>query len=563
MNERSPEDAIDELRTRVGKVAPELDELRRRRILTRVHQELDEKTRFLQWRTAVLATACAVAVFALLWLRSAKAPELAVRGGPKQSVKEQVEARRDAVDSPSARPPLELVPYLVAGTEKQRAEALMDHATSLISIDASQTVRAALGTRARITLTGPAELRVLGTTSSSVELELVRGVLCGSYDHESGGRLLIRSPKAVSEIVGTVFRIEANQARSQIAVMEGRVQVRSADGTSLAQISADQSFDTQAHHLHAISSAERRELDEHTHSAGPPGREHGVLALTGSQLSASVGGSLLGRTPLWVALPLGAQAIELRDERGPRGSVQTQLRAEPNQITLSDVVGGTTIEKAHASDGLAGRAPHRPKVPSTRAHASSSFPGVPLRAQRSVTSAAGATDVATPPLESDTDDLYAEAERNMAAGRSARATILLDQLLARTPPAPNLDLALYDRATIAFQRGDFGSALSFLKRLSALAARPLLAEPSLFLQCRSLQGVGSTVGAMDCYRRLRALFHDSIHDAEALAWLAALQHQRQGCAARAALEEYVARYGNGPFAADARNRLAQCEKGAR
>jgi len=97
-----------------------------------------------------------------------------------------------------------------------------------LEVPAGMRMRASLGPGVKVTLLGPADVRVSGADAGTIALRLAAGTLLGEYDHRAGGRLLIESPGATTEVVGTRFSVEAAGERSHVAVTEGRVTVRAA-----------------------------------------------------------------------------------------------------------------------------------------------------------------------------------------------------------------------------------------------------------------------------------------------------------------------------------------------
>ena len=110
---------------------------------------------------------------------------------------------RRPFQAPVAAPPVATTPVIRPDTN---AGAAFTH----LEVPAGAKVRARLADHARVTVVGPAKIEVLGTSGDTIELGLPFGTLLGDYDHQSGGTLRIRSPRLVTEIVGTLFAVEAS-----------------------------------------------------------------------------------------------------------------------------------------------------------------------------------------------------------------------------------------------------------------------------------------------------------------------------------------------------------------
>jgi hypothetical protein len=118
---------------------------------------------------------------------------------------------------------------------------------------AGETARATIGTRVRVTLVGQGRLSVLpAARPGDVELALDSGRLLVDYDGHAGGTLRVRSPGAVTTVVGTLFAVEAAASGSRVAVARGRV--RTEDGAGhVWQVAAGDSWTSAEGRLAAIS----------------------------------------------------------------------------------------------------------------------------------------------------------------------------------------------------------------------------------------------------------------------------------------------------------------------
>ena len=113
--------------------------------------------------------------------------------------------------------------------------------TSLLAL-AGERARATIGTRVKLTLVGPGRVSVVpAARAGDVELALDGGRLLVDYDGHAGGTLRVRSPGAVTTVVGTLFAVEATGASSRVAVARGRVRTEDATG-HVWEVAAGRSF---------------------------------------------------------------------------------------------------------------------------------------------------------------------------------------------------------------------------------------------------------------------------------------------------------------------------------
>ena len=94
------------------------------------------------------------------------------------------------------------------------------------------------------TLVGPGEVSAFAVAGGS-ELDLASGRLLVDYDGHGGEILRVRSPGAVTTVVGTLFAVEARGRTSRVAVARGSVAVEGS-GARLRQIAAGRSWLTEA-----------------------------------------------------------------------------------------------------------------------------------------------------------------------------------------------------------------------------------------------------------------------------------------------------------------------------
>ncbi len=113
--------------------------------------------------------------------------------------------------------------------------------TSLVALG-GERARATVGKRVRLTLVGPGRVSVLAAPrDGDIELALESGRLLVDYDGHGGGTLRVRSPGALTTVVGTLFAVEVTGAESRVAVARGRVRTEAASG-SRAEVTAGSSW---------------------------------------------------------------------------------------------------------------------------------------------------------------------------------------------------------------------------------------------------------------------------------------------------------------------------------
>jgi hypothetical protein len=82
-----------------------------------------------------------------------------------------------------------------------------------------------------LTLVGPGRVSVLSAAQDGdILLALDSGRLLVDYDGHGGGTLRVRSPGALTTVVGTLFAVEVTGAGSRVAVARGRVRTEAASG---------------------------------------------------------------------------------------------------------------------------------------------------------------------------------------------------------------------------------------------------------------------------------------------------------------------------------------------
>ena len=407
------------------------------------------------------------------------------------------------------RAPALLAPYVYSGAG---ADAQTLDATGRLVVPAGARVRAAIGTRVRLTLVGPGAVSVVdpAPADGGIELLVERGRLFVDYDGRGGGILRVRSPGAVTTVVGTLFSVEALDEGTRVAVARGRVRTE-AVGT-MHTIVAGTAWSATAGALDPIPADVAEALADHDASPPPPVGEYGIMRIDPGPSAAgapALDGRALAGLPIVARVPAGSHVLD-----GAGGRLRL------------DVGGGSTVRVDRASELWSARAP----------------------APRRTALADDGTRSA--------EDAYLAAEAAMRDGTREQARRALEAVVARDPGGAHGEAALLDLARLALEGGDAARARRHLARLPDPVRDRGLAEAAHHLRCRVEVTLGDDPAAAACLLAFRHRYPRSSHDAEALAVLASVT--RACAAARPLLEEYLRAYPRGPFAADARQRLDGC-----
>jgi ferric-dicitrate binding protein FerR (iron transport regulator) len=466
---------LSELTDRLARLEPRLDDLARERLLTRIHAEVEAKARRPRQVRAsgyvLAALVAAAAVTLTVWLGAeprVSAPVARTDGSAASSERATT----------TASEALQLVPYLVSGGSAARADALLGRPQTQIDLAAGERLLATLGVRARLALVGPAALRVRHAQGTRFELELSEGVVLGDYDQTQGGELIIHSPGAQTEVVGTLFSVRAREHQSQVAVARGKVRVRA--GAQRIDVGVGKAWSAGLPTTEDLSESAAAELARHERSLRPTPGAHGVLGITGEQLEAEIAEQWLGPTPLWAIMPVGSNTIalhDLRDRDRELRSLQATVRSAERTELLVEAASGEESLKSLAASAESPNA-RRARAP-----------------------------------ERSADALYAAAERALREGKVDRASELLEAMLAKFPAARHRDLALYDLALAAYRQNDFGRTSAVLDRLDRERPRPALRELSAYLRCRTVHA-RAPADAPACFERFRSDFPNSPHAQE-------------------------------------------------
>ncbi|HEY7376662.1 MAG TPA: FecR family protein [Polyangia bacterium] len=257
---RDAEPAVDELhRARlVGAIDAALDREDAARAARRDGAARDPRPRRrARLVAAAVAAAAAAATLALaLGLRhqAARAP------GP---VPAPAAALAPAPSPSIDRTPALLHPYRAPADSRPPS-------TSLVAL-AGERARATIGTRVRLTLVGAGRVSVLAAArDGDIELALDAGRLLVDYHGHAGGTLRVRSPGALTTVVGTLFAVEVTGAGSRVAVARGRVEAQASAGGAAAEIAAGRSWTSADGRLAPIADELAAALAEHLAVWTPP-----------------------------------------------------------------------------------------------------------------------------------------------------------------------------------------------------------------------------------------------------------------------------------------------------
>jgi ferric-dicitrate binding protein FerR (iron transport regulator) len=246
MSAREREARVEtEIAAPLREACPALDELGRARLASAIEAALDredasaathrapgDRQRWRAW-TAAVGIAVAAGLGAVVLTRG---PGTA----PRRS------------DVQIARAPGTSLSSLDRGAGVGAPVPALGPSTSLLA-RAGERARATIGARVRVTLVGPGRVSVLpAARPGDVELALESGRLLVDYDGHAGGTLRVRSPGAVTTVVGTLFAVEATGSSSRVAVARGRVRTEEVGG-QLQEVAAGSSWTSADGRLAAIS----------------------------------------------------------------------------------------------------------------------------------------------------------------------------------------------------------------------------------------------------------------------------------------------------------------------
>jgi hypothetical protein len=194
--------------------------------------------------------------------------------------------------------------------------------------------RGRIGERVRFTLVGPAEISAFAV-GGSTEIDLASGRLLVDYDGHGGETLRVRSPGAVTTVIGTLFAVEASGRASRVAVARGSVSVEGA-GARVRQIGAGRSWLTEAPDSEPIASDLAADLAAHDGAIAPAGVT-GELAhdarLPPSAATAAAHPDLPRRPPRPLAAREAETAYAAAEELMRTGSTTAARRALLDFVT--------------------------------------------------------------------------------------------------------------------------------------------------------------------------------------------------------------------------------------
>jgi ferric-dicitrate binding protein FerR (iron transport regulator) len=237
MSTNDPLARVDtEIAAPLRETSPAVDELHRARLVSAIDGVLDRedadrdarrraKAQRPRRRWPIIAAAAVVAAALVLVLRphGGRAP------APGATVVVAPPASPPIVPPPSLLRPVQQ-PGRAAPAAKRAPE--LSPTTSLVALR-GERARATIGARVRLTLVGAGRVSVLAAAhDGDIELALDGGRLLVEYDGHAGGTLRVRSPGAVTTVVGTVFAVEAMASGSRVAVTRGQVRTEDAAGRS-------------------------------------------------------------------------------------------------------------------------------------------------------------------------------------------------------------------------------------------------------------------------------------------------------------------------------------------
>jgi TolA-binding protein len=538
-----------------------LDDLQRARMQTRLMQQLErEKTRDPARRTrrrqALIAWAAAAAVVIALGV-------LLVR-----------ELQPDHRPAVAARVGPGLAPYLVSGSSLLTvADPGLGEERSVVAVPPGAMLRAALLSGAeepswarrlagRITLVGPARLRVSSRSRRELRLRLEEGVLLAQVTPVSrAGRVVhIATGDVEVRVVGTLFSVEALPEKpTRVAVARGAVDVRVAGGAA-ARVRKGQAWIRRGASgvVGSLDRALEQLLQHHDRSVAPSAPATcGTVALSGvpEHARAGLGRAELGQTPLVALLPVGSATLTFRAAEHHTTRITVQISA--GRVTR---LGYTLNRLDRAADLPAPAAPARPTgAPARSRPQSRAVKAAPKEMTPDASTTASGPDAGPPPPTA--EDLYREAERALRGGDRGRARSMLGRLVREFPADALTPTARLELARLAYDAKQHGEVRLQVKRLLADPRARAHHDPAHFLLCRVEVRKRRNKEALRCLLRFRRRFPASPHDQEALYVVGRLLASTRGCgAARPALREYLRRYPRGAFVRQVTRLQASCAR---
>lgn len=488
-----------------------LDDLTKARVQSRLAQTMDETAaalsksakappgRGLKISAALAAGLAALAIIAGLLLWTTSSPTVREQGLPQA---------HPIVSQQDSHKVLQPRAILKGSKPWPNSGLVFGERVARVSVPAGVALRAGLAQRAELTLYGPLDLAVEQVSEKDILLNLSRGILVGDYENEADGTLRIRSPRADTEIIGTLFSIEAHDGQSRVSVSHGKVRVRSA----------------------------------------------GKSVVVGARQTWSTARAKVGATPPVVA------ALFSREEQPMEQAAEVMApRKDTPRIVASPAI--------HHRPARARVAPPAPQQ-SRPAVAAAVSPAVPPQdntaaepAKRPPQGVAKPTEQPEPtkkPMTAST--LYRTAEEALRQRDPRKARVFLQRILRTYPENPLADSARYELALLLLRSGKKTEAEAVLSKVGASNIDSTRFKgPAHYLRCRIQEESGAKEKAMACFRAFRDTFPSSPHDQQALQTLIHLSWSAKGCkGALGLISDYLALYPEDAFAKEARRLRGSC-----
>ena len=348
-----------------------------------------------------------------------------------------------------------------------------------------------LGPATRAALVGPGELLVV-EAGERTAVELRGGTLYGEFTGAPGRSLRIEANGAVIEVVGTLFSVTATAKGTCVAVAHGRVKFTSRGVTTY--VGGGQ----QACAGRATAPSPIHPLDTTTHDAlarfdrtwfatsEPP-----PPAPTEAPHEAAGPPPVVAPAAVPVATPVAAPS--------------SAPVAPPVAAPSSAPVAAPSVAERHAAVAP-GRVASAPRAVAPAVTASATSPA-----------ADGSAAPTAEPEPPSADALYRAADDALARGDAATADRALADLLARDPDSALADEALYERARLAFARGDWTATRRFVEEVASHESSALR-EPASYLGCRAALNARAD-DAQQCFADYIAAFPSGAHVGDARAQL--------------------------------------------
>jgi TolA-binding protein len=387
-----------------------------------------------------------------------------------------------------------------------------------LAVPAGVALRASLTERAELTLYGPLALVVKQAAGDRIELQLDSGILIGEYKGSKGSSLVIRSPGAVTEIVGTLFAVEAHEGQSRVSVSRGTVRVQSAGKTTA--VSRRQSWSTARSRLGATPPsvvalfAKHERLPElaQVRAAEPEGAAQGERPAPKTKRAAAQRKPRVRRAAPVAVAPVAVAPVALKQ---PAASAV----AEQPKPTVSPAEQPKTAEQ--------------PAQPHAQPHAQ-------------------------PPTPQSASVLYSAAEAALKQRQHDKAEQSLSVLIKAHPRHTLADAARYDLALLLLKRGARTRAEPLLRQIPSTAR---FAGPAHYLRCRIKREQGKRAAAIACYSAFRSAYPASPYAYQALVTLMRLAAAHKDCERVKRLTgEYLSDYDVGKHVEEARRLRARCGK---